>query len=153
MTTEDLPGLVIRQADETDIAGILQLYADPAMDNEKVLDLETAQSIFAAMQRVPDYHLYVAEQDADLVGSFALLMMPNLGHLGAPSGIMEDVVVAEKHRGSGIGRAMVDRAIALCRAKGCYKTMLSSNLSRKGAHAFYERLGFERHGYSYRVAL
>ena len=28
---------------------------------------------------------------------------------------------------------------------------LSSNLKREAAHAFYESLGFEKHGYSFRV--
>jgi len=36
---------------------------------------------------------------------------------------------------------------------GCYKAVLSSNLKRKKAHAFYDSLGFERHGYSFRVDL
>lgn len=151
--TIDLTGLVIRQADETDLAGILRLYADPEMDNGQVLDIGEARGVFAAMQRVPDYRLYVAEQDTVMVGTFVLLVMPNLGHLGSPAGIIEDVVVASKRRGLGIGRAMVEKAIDLCRAKGCYKVMLSSNCARKGAHAFYERLGFERHGYSYRIGL
>jgi GNAT superfamily N-acetyltransferase len=79
--------------------------------------------------------------------------MPNLGHRGSPSGIMEGVVVASTYRQSGIGRKMVARALELCREGGCYKMMLSSNLAREGAHRFYERLGFERHGYSYRVEL
>ena len=38
-----------------------------------------------------------------------------------------------------------------CRARGCYKTSLSANLKREHAHAFYESLDFERHGYSFRV--
>jgi GNAT superfamily N-acetyltransferase len=48
---------------------------------------------------------------------------------------------------------MVAHAIELCRAKGCYKMALTSNLRRKEAHGFYEHLGFERHGYSYRIEL
>ena len=43
--------------------------------------------------------------------------------------------------------------MAICRQKGCYKMMLSSNLRRTGAHAFYESLGFEKHGYSFRIDL
>ena len=46
---------------------------------------------------------------------------------------------------------MMEFALDLCRAKGCYKLMLSSNAKRKRAHAFYESLGFERHGLSFRV--
>jgi GNAT superfamily N-acetyltransferase len=95
----------------------------------------------------------VAEQDREIVGSFALLVMDNLGHLGAPSGIVEDVVVAPARQSSGIGAAMMRFALDRCRQKGCYKMVLSSNAKRLRAHAFYESLGFERHGYSFRVDL
>jgi GNAT superfamily N-acetyltransferase len=77
--------------------------------------------------------------------------MHNLSHLGAPSAIVEDVVVAPSLQGNGIGKAMMQFALGLCRDKGCYKLMLSSNAKREHAHAFYESLGFERHGFSFRI--
>jgi GNAT superfamily N-acetyltransferase len=40
-----------------------------------------------------------------------------------------------------------------CREKRCYKLVLSSNAKRESAHAFYESLGFARHGYSFRLDL
>ena len=43
----------------------------------------------------------------------------------------------------------MEHAREQCRAAGCYKMALSSNLKREGAHAFYDSLGFERHGYSF----
>lgn len=51
------------------------------------------------------------------------------------------------------GRAMMRHALRLCGEKGCYKVALSSNLARERAHAFYESLGFERHGCSFRITL
>lgn len=145
--------LLIREAAEADLAAILRLLAQPAMDDGKVIGLERARDIFAQIRSVPDYTLYVAERETEVVGTFALLIMSNLGHLGTPSGVLEDIVVADASHGLGIGRQMVEYAIALCRTKGCYKMVLSSNLRRKDAHAFYEHLGFERHGFSYRVRL
>ncbi len=49
--------------------------------------------------RYPDYVLYVAEHEAMVVGTFALLVMDNLGHMGAPSAIVEDVVVDPGQQG------------------------------------------------------
>jgi GNAT superfamily N-acetyltransferase len=46
---------------------------------------------------------------------------------------------------------MMEFARSRCREAGCYKMALSSNLERDAAHAFYDTLGFERHGYSFRV--
>ena len=42
--------------------------------------------------------------------AFALLIMDNLGHLGAPSGLLEDVAVDPERQGEGIGRAMLEYA-------------------------------------------
>ena len=149
----DADAICIREADNRDLAGVLALYAQPELDDGVVLPLHDAERVFARFARYPDYTLYVAEQRGRIVGSFALLIMDNLGHLGTPSAIVEDVVVGPVLHGRGVGRAMMRFAIERCRAKHCYKLALSSNAKREGAHAFYESLGFERHGYSFRIAL
>lgn len=85
--------------------------------------------------------------------TFALLIMDNLAHGGAPSGIVEDVVVRADHQGLGLGKMMMHFAMDVCRQAGCYKLMLSSNQKRVTAHVFYESLGFDRHGFSFVVPL
>jgi GNAT superfamily N-acetyltransferase len=141
----------IRQAAKADLAAVLRLYGQPELDGGAVLTQAAAEAIFTRMERYPDYHLYVAVSAGRVVGTFALLIMDNLGHLGAPSGLMEDVAVDPVCQGQGVGREMVEHAIGLCRQKGCYKLALSANLKRQRAHAFYESLGLERHGYSFRL--
>lgn len=141
----------MRPARPADLAGVLALYAQPELDDGNVLSVADAQCILARFSRYPDYTLYVAEQDSRIVGSFALLIMDNLGHLGAPSAIVEDVVVDPALHGNGIGQAMMHFAADKAREKGCYKLVLSSNAKRERAHKFYEALGFERHGYSFRL--
>ena len=143
--------LDIRPARASDLAGVLALYAQPALDDGNVLEVADAEPILARFSRYPDYTLYVAAQDGQIVGSFALLIMDNLGHLGAPSAIVEDVVVDPDLQGNGIGQAMMHFAAAKAREKNCYKLVLSSNAKRERAHRFYEGLGFERHGYSFRL--
>jgi GNAT superfamily N-acetyltransferase len=48
---------------------------------------------------------------------------------------------------------MMQHAMQIAAEHGCYKLALTSNVRREGAHAFYDRLGFERHGVSFVVAL
>jgi GNAT superfamily N-acetyltransferase len=147
----DQTELLMRPAVAADLRPIRDLYAQPDFDAGNVLPLETARQLLERFDDYPDYTLYVAERGGDIVGSFALLVMHNLGHLGAPSAILEDVVVTPALQGQGIGTAMIRFALDLCRAKGCYKLTLASNAKRTRAHAFYESLGFERHGLSFRV--
>ena len=149
----DTASIRVRKAMAADVPAVLGLYAQPDLDDGNVLPLDQAVGLFERFGRYPDYTLYVAEQGDEVVGSFALLVMDNLGHLGAPSGIVEDVVVAPARHGNGIGQAMMRFALERCREKRCYKLVLSSNAKRRRAHAFYEQLGFERHGYSFRIDL
>jgi GNAT superfamily N-acetyltransferase len=143
--------LRVRPATEPDLEKILDLYAQAEFDAGDVLPLSAAKHVFERFADYPDYTLYVAEHGGEIVGTFALLVMHNLGHLGAPSAIVEDVSVAPALQGHGVGKAMMQFALGLCRDKGCYKLMLSSNAKRERAHAFYESLGFERHGFSFRL--
>lgn len=144
-----MTGLLIEPAQKTDLPGVLALYAQPEIDDGEVLPILEAEAIFARFARYPDYSLYVARDGDAIVGSFALLIMDNLGHLGAPSALVEDVVVDPARHGRGIGRQMMVFARRVAHDKGCYKLALSSNMKRDRAHAFYEGLGFERHGYSF----
>jgi ribosomal protein S18 acetylase RimI-like enzyme len=136
-----------------DLPDVLRLYAQPDFDNGEVLDDTQARALYARFLTYPDYKIYVAEEGGRIVGSFALLVMLNLGHCGAPSAIVEDVVVDPQMQGRGVGAAMMRAAMDLARNKGCYKLVLSSNAKRVRAHAFYEQLGFMRHGISFSVIL
>jgi GNAT superfamily N-acetyltransferase len=79
--------------------------------------------------------------------------MDNIGHQGTPSAIVEDVVVSTAHQSQTIGSEMMLHAMDLARQAGCYKLALSSNQKRHRAHAFYESLGFQKHGYSFQIQL
>lgn len=116
-------------------------------------DLAAAERVFARYAEYPDYTLYVAEDGGEVVGTFALLVLDNLAHGLTPAGLVESVAVAEHRRSRGIGAAMMRFAMTRCAEAGCYKLALSSNAARTGAHRFYERLGFVRHGFSFSVPL
>lgn len=148
-----VPPLTIRPASKADLPEVLRLYAQPALDDGKVVTLPEAERIFDRMARYPAYQVYVAVAGDNIVGTFALLIMDNLGHLGTSSGVVEDVAVDPLIQGQGVGKTMMAYAIERCRERGCYKIVISSNFKRPKAHAFYESLGFERHGYSFRLML
>lgn len=141
--------ITIRQATDDDVPAVLALYAQPEMDDGKVLSQSQARKVFAQFANYPNYRLFVAVDGAAVVGTYALLVMHNLAHRGTPSAIAEDVVVDRTRQGQGIGRQMMAHAVEQSRLAGCYKLALSSNRRRKNAHAFYESLGFAQHGLSF----
>ena len=142
--------LLIREATEADLDDVLTLYLQSGLDS-RVLEPEQARALFRRFAEYPSYRMFVAceAQGGAVVGSYALLVMHNLAHSGTPSAIAEDVVVSPDRQGQGIGRQLMAHALQQAREAGCYKLALSSNAKRQAAHAFYESLGFQRHGLSF----
>ena len=144
--------LQIRSATINDVGNILQIYAK-TLDNDNIMSVEKAKGIFLKQQQYPDYQVFIAELNDEIVGTFAILIMENMAHLGTPSAIVEDVGVLPKLQGKGIGKMMMAFALQYAKEKGCYKMSLSSNLRREQAHQFYESLGFKKHGFSFLMEL
>ena len=141
----------IREATPSDLSAILHLYQAAGITAERAFCLEDAGGQLAKFARYPFYRVFVALSDNAIVGTYEFLLMDNLAKAGAKSAIVEDVAVDPAVQGKGIGRAMMQHARELARAHGAYKLALSSNQRRQQAHAFYESLGFERHGISFAI--
>jgi len=139
---------VLREALAEDLPALLPLLAQLAP-----IDPEKALSTFQAMQGYPFYKTFLAVVEGRVVGTFGLLIVDNLGHAGAPFGVVENVVVETTLRGGGIGKRMMEHAHMLARERGCYKLILASGVQREAAHAFYESLGFEKRGYAFSLDL
>ena len=139
--------VTVREATKADLPAILGLYAQPEIGDGSVVPLVQAREILARFKRYPDYRLYVAVDDGEIVGSLALLIRDKLGRALSRSGVVEDVVVEPARRGEDIGRRMLTFALERCRRCRCYQLAPSSNLTRKHAHDLYESLGFEKRRY------
>jgi GNAT superfamily N-acetyltransferase len=108
---------------------------------------------FAAIERDPNQFLAVSDCDGTVIGVLQLSFIPGLTRRGAWRGQIEGVRVAASERGTGIGREMMEWAIAACRDRGCTLVQLTSDKRRPAAHRFYEGLGFEATHEGYKLAL
>ncbi|MBW8366004.1 MAG: GNAT family N-acetyltransferase [Rhizobium sp.] len=144
--------IAIREAELSDLSRLVELYKLLDFYPEEDQPLDKLQQQFMRHKEYPDYHVFVAELDNVIVGTFALIVIESAAHGGKPFGIVEDVVVSNNWQGKGIGKKMMLFAMQHCQARGCYKLALSSHLQRNEAHKFYESLGFEKHGFSFQIA-
>jgi N-acetylglutamate synthase-like GNAT family acetyltransferase len=95
-----------------------------------------------ALLNSENLHLYTAEHEGKIVGMLSLVIVD------IPTGRkawIEDVVVDEAARGAHIGETLVERAKAEAAQLGARKIYLTSNPSRKAAHALYSKCGFEEY--------
>jgi GNAT superfamily N-acetyltransferase len=146
--------LSITTAERSDIATLLGLYTAAGLDTRGPHDETLALAAWDRMRlAVPGARVFIARRASIAVGTYSFFVLPLLAHGGAPEAIVEDVAVHPEAQGQGIGRALMQHAMELAREAGCYKLALSSNQRREAAHAFYERLGFARHGVSFAVEL
>mgnify|MGYP001182377626 CR=1 FL=1 len=143
--------MLIREVLEAELPQVLILLKE--LDQEAEIELEKSKHIFNKMELYPDYKIYVAVLEANIVGTFSLLVCDNLGHGGESFAIADNVVVGPDYQGHGIGEKMMEKAMELAQQKRCYKLMLSSNKKRVKAHHFYKKLGFKEHGISFMTGL
>lgn len=85
--------------------------------------------------------VYVALEAAALIG---LSIVTFSLQAPSPYATLQDLVVAEDRRGSGVGKLLADRAADDARARGCVRLFLESGLQNHAAHRFFEREGFRR---------
>ena len=89
----------------------------------------------------PNSHLFFLMEEEQVAG------MITVGVYASPTGgkaWIEDVVVDRAFRGRGLGRLLVDHAIAFVKQQGIPSLMLTSNPKRVAANQLYQALGFGR---------
>lgn len=144
----------IRRAEKKDLTCLLELYRlleGPYADVEE-LDREDVERRFQEILDDPNQQTLIAEMDGEVAGSVVLVIVPNLGHGGAPYAVVENVVVDEVWRGWGIGKALMEEAVERARLAGAYKLALCSNLEREEAHRFYLAAGMKQTHAGFEVA-
>jgi ribosomal protein S18 acetylase RimI-like enzyme len=141
-----IPAVIFRGAQAGDLPAIIALIADDGLgrgrDNASLpLDSSYVQA-FDAMAKDANQVMLLAELNGELAGYLQITFIPGLSRKGAWRGQIESVRVATRLRGKGIGGAMLEHAIGLCRERGCRLVQLTSDKTRAEAHRFYGRLGF-----------
>lgn len=90
----------------------------------------------------PANALFIAEDDDERM--IGWLHIVGRVYLDAdPFAQIGGIVVDERNRGQGVGRALLAQAEQWAAAHGYDEMRLWSNAARAGAHAFYERYGYE----------
>ena len=134
----------IRMCRRRDFQSVLRLLQQLWPGRE--LDSDALQKVFERGLRSKS-QVYLCAENKDAVIGFVSLTVKNNLWQAANLGHIDELVVDEKHRGSGLGTRLLTAIAAQARQRGCVRVELESAFHRKKAHAFYERHGFENRGY------
>jgi GNAT superfamily N-acetyltransferase len=133
----------IRDARAADAAAIAELLGELGYPATEAAVTSRLERLVIVGDRV-----VVADVDGEVVGLAHLHVSPTIEH-ERPAGKLGALVVAESHRGRGIGRLLVEAVEEEATARGCGIFFVTTAERRDDAHAFYESLGLERTGRRY----
>lgn len=132
-------GYVIRRATSTDLPQVIML-------NRENLPENYSWGFFRDTLVSNPESFFVAERDGDLVGYVMCRIEFGFTALGGLSltrkGHVISIAVSREHRGRGIGRSLMVRAMEGLRGGGCSEIYLEVRVSNVPAIGLYESLGF-----------
>ncbi|WJR67271.1 GNAT family N-acetyltransferase [Neorhizobium sp. CSC1952] len=149
--------ITIRRARESDLHQLIALFAaDDIGGHGDTTDPEAFENYLRAFHVIdasPNEQLFVAELAGEVVGTFQIVFNRTLTGRGSLSMIVEAVQTRADMRGKGIGAQMIGYAIEEAKRRDCRLVQLSSNMARIDAHRFYERLGFAKSHFGFKMKL
>jgi GNAT superfamily N-acetyltransferase len=139
--------LIFRTATLDDLPSVVRMLADDelGMQREKYED-PLPESYYGAFRQItsdPNHQLIVAELAGKVIGTLHLIFLPSISYQGGLRAQIESVRVDKEYRNLGIGSRMMDWTIEHARERNAHIIQLTTHLSRKDAHRFYEKLGFK----------
>lgn len=108
----------------------------------------TAEEIpqrLSALENFPHALALVALDGPSVVGLITAHMIPSV-HAKEPIAMLTTLVVAETHRGKGIGSQLVSGAERWAVENGAGRVSVVSGLQREESHHFYENRDYKRTG-------
>ena len=134
-----------RAATKTDFDAIVDMMRSYYTEDGYAFSEETARtclSTFSAHEHLG--RLWVADVDGVVAGYVAVTLGFSFEY-GGPDAFLDEIVIAEPYRRTGLGREAMDLALAYCRDHGVKAIHLEVEDHRAPAKRLYEQLGFEVH--------
>lgn len=142
----------VRNAEERDIPSVLRLLEQVNMvhhngrpDLFKGPATKYTAGELREIFRNPETPVFVRTDDADAVQGYMICMLKQAVGDNILTDIktlyIDDLCVDEALRGTGVGQALYEHAVAFARESGCYNVTLNVWALNPSALRFYERRG------------
>jgi GNAT superfamily N-acetyltransferase len=139
--------ICIREAKETDIPMIEKLTRElvKILDNTEGIDVQLVANNCKSLIHDPVSYFFVAELNKTVVGFINVTTRKTILHQGL-SGLIDELIVAEKYQNKGIGAQLVFAVIERCRQLGCCEVEVSTEITNTKARELYTKCGFKERG-------
>lgn len=146
---------IIRRATPADVQrigslGALLVKEHYGFDSQRFLDVTPQTpshyaSFLSKQLEDTDKAVLVAEIEGDVIGyAYAAVEGYDYMLLRGPAGVLHDIIVATEHRGRGVGRQLLDAALAFLSSRGVPRIVLSTAERNEAAQRLFASRGFRR---------
>ena len=141
------PNIRFRLAKRADLPAIVRLLADDELGSQRErYEDPLPESYVAAFEQIdhdPNHELIVVERDGEIIGTLHLMFLPSVSYQGGLRAQIESVRVDRRFQNQGIGSALMQWSMQRGKQRGAHIVQLTTHKTRRDAHRFYERLGFQ----------
>lgn len=131
----------VRTVKANEVEKLLKLY-EHLHENDLRANPQDYQHTWNLIQDSDSIHYLAIEKAGEFIASLNITIIPNLTRGARSIAVIENVVTHAHYRNRGVGRKIMEHAIAIARKANCYKIMLLSSAKRAASHQFYKSLGF-----------
>lgn len=154
-STVPRPTVIVRLATAADLPrigrlGALLVEAHYNLDAKRFLATKPRTpldyaSFLAKQLDKPDVTVLVADENGDVIGyAYAAVEGYDYMSLRGPAGVVHDILVDPESRGRGVGRSLLDAALAFLKARGAPRVVLTTAEGNETAERLFTRAGFRR---------
>lgn len=106
---------------------------------ETNISLKEFKIIYKNILRTSEIWLAIDESTKNIIGTGTIIYEYKFIHNGGIVAHIEDLIIHEKYKGNGYGKAIMEYLKEKARTKNCYKIILNCS---KNTQKFYEKNGF-----------
>ena len=134
----------IRKAEEKDFEKVYLLLRKLFEKND--IQKSITRKIYGGAIKNNSIFQLVAIKNNEIVGYSSFTIMEDIQSQGKIAHLRE-LIISEKYRGKGVGKKLLIENEKLAKRKKCIDMELASNMKRKKAHKFYEKMKYEKTSY------
>ncbi len=131
----------VREIRANELYALLELYLH--LHESKIPDnTEYLERTWQTITEDKNHHIFVAEENGQLVSSCVCVIIPNLTRGVRPYAFVENVVTHKDYRNRGFATAVLEKANQTAIDCNCYKMMLLTGAKDAETLRFYQKAGY-----------
>jgi ribosomal protein S18 acetylase RimI-like enzyme len=140
------PGEVVLRAAGAEDLGLLLDFIRGLYAAEHIpFDEDRAAQALGGLLEEPSLGwIWIVERRGEPVG-YAVVTLGYSLEFGGRFALLDELFIAESHRGAGVGRQVLDRIVEVCRERGLRAVRLEVERTNLAACGLYRKAGFEAH--------